>query len=53
MCGCVEVQKSRYRCMGNEESLFPCFTMREFGENGCEKGGVLSHIRPMCNLIDI
>ena len=34
-------------------SLFPCFTMTELGEKGWEKGGVLSHRIPTCNLIDI
>ena len=38
---------------GDKGSLFPCFTMRELIEDGCGKGGVLSHIRPTCNLIDI
>ena len=38
---------------GNKGSLFPCFTMRELGEDGCEKGRALSHIRPTCYLIDI
>ena len=38
---------------GNKGSLFPCFTMRELGEEDSEKGGALSHIRPMCNLINI
>ena len=37
---------------GNKGSLFPCFTKRELGEDICEKGRVLSHIRPTCNLID-
>ena len=38
---------------GNKRSLFPCFTMKELGEDSCEKGGALSHIGPTCNLIDI
>ena len=38
---------------GNKGSLFPCFTMRELGEDDCEKGGALSHIRSTHNLIDI
>ena len=37
----------------NKGSLFPCFTMRELGEDGCKKGEALSHIRSTCNLIDI
>ena len=39
--------------MGNKRSLFPCFTMKELGEDGCEKGRALSHIRPTSNLIYI
>ena len=38
---------------GNKGTLFLCFTMRELGEDGCEKGGTLSHLRPTCNLIVI
>ena len=38
---------------GNKGSLFPCLTMGELGEDGREKGGALSHLRPMCNLINI
>ena len=38
---------------GNKGSLFPCFTLRELREEGYEKGRALSHIRPICNLIDI
>ena len=38
---------------GNKERLFPCFTMRDLGEDDCEKGGALSYIRPTYNLIDI
>ena len=38
---------------GNKESLFPCFIMRELGEDDCEKGGALSHIRPTYTLIYI
>ena len=38
---------------GNKGSLFLCFTIRELGEDDCEKGGVLSHLRLTCNLIDI
>ena len=34
-------------------NLFLCFIMRELGEDDCEKGGVLSHLRPTCNIIDI
>ena len=39
--------------LGNKGSLFPCFTRRKLGEDDCEKGGALYHIRPMCNLINI
>ena len=38
---------------GNKGSLFPCFNMGELGEDGCEIGGALSHLRPICNLINI
>ena len=38
---------------GNKMNLFLCFTMRELGEDDYEKGGVLSHLRPTCNIIDI
>ena len=34
-------------------AYFHVFTTRELGEEGCEKGGVLSHVRPTCNLINI
>ena len=34
---------------GDKGSLSPCFIVRELGEYGSEKGGVLSHIRPMYN----
>ena len=37
--------------LGKERSLFLCFTMRELGEDNCEKGGTLSHLIPTCNLI--
>ena len=29
------------------------FHYERLGKDECEKGGALSHIRPMCNLIDI
>ena len=29
------------------------FEYDELGEDNCEKGGALSHIRPTCDLIDI
>ena len=45
--------ESKCRCWGNKGSLFPCFTMREKGEDDCEKEEALSHIRPTCNLINI
>ena len=38
---------------GNKGNLFSCLTMRELGEDSCEKMGVLSHIRSTCKLIDI
>ena len=38
---------------GNKVSLFLYFTIRKLGEDNCEKGGVVSHLRPTYNLIDI
>ena len=38
---------------GNKKSLFICFTIRKLGEDDRKKGGVLSHLRPTHNLIDI
>ena len=38
---------------GNKGTLFLCFTVIELGEDGSEKGGALSHLRPTCNQIDI
>ena len=39
--------------MRNKGSLFLCFSMRLLGEDDCEKGGGLSHLRSTCNIIDI
>ena len=50
MCGCRSIDVDM---LGNKGSLFPCFTMRELGEDDYEKGEALSYIRPTCNLIDI
>ena len=47
------VTSSNVIVWGNKMSLFPCFTIRELGEDSCEKGVALSHIRPTYNLIDI
>ena len=38
---------------GNKGSLFLYFTIRKLGEDSYEKGGVMFHLRPTYNLIDI